>query len=119
MSIVNLQKNHGRKLKLVQSVLDEVKMEIIEGGMLDAKLDLVVSDYKLSNLSVTTKNIKRTKDVYFSEELKDILLEELESYLWIVLTEDKGWFTLTVPIADGTIAQDKIKFKFTKKPLEG
>lgn len=119
LSLVGLQENNDRKVRLVQSVLDEVRMEIIEGNMLNATFDLIVSNLKLSTLAVTTKNIKRVKSVSFTEKLKNELLEELESYLWTVLTEEKGWFTLTVSIENGKIVREKIQFKFTKKPLEG
>lgn len=119
MSLVGLQENNDRKVRLVQSVLDEVRKEIIEGNMLNATFDLIVSNLKLSTLAVTTKNIKRIKSVSFTEKLKNELLEELESYLWTVLTEEKRWFTLTVSIENGKIVREKIQFKFTKKPLEG
>lgn len=119
LSLVGLQENNDRKVRLVQSVLDEVRKEIIEGNMLNATFDLIVSNLKLSTLAVTTKNIKRIKSVSFTEKLKNELLEELESYLWTVLTEEKGWFTLTVSIENGKIVREKIQFKFTKKPLEG
>lgn len=119
MSLVTLQKEHDRKLGLVQNILEEFRLEIIERRMLNVTFDLIVSNYKLSTLSVTTKSIMRTKQVPFSEMMKKRLLEELESCLWVVLTEDKEWFTLTVPIVDGTMRLDKVQFKFTKKPLEG
>lgn len=119
LSLVGLQENNDRKVRLVQSVLDEVRKEIIEGNMLNATFDLIVSNLKLSTLAVTTKNIKRVKNVSFTEKLKNELLEELESYLWTVLTEEKRWFTLTVSIENGKIVREKIQFKFTKKPLEG
>ena len=119
LSLVGLQENNDRKVRLVQSVLDEVRKEIIEGNMLNATFDLIVSNLKLSTLAVTTKNIKRIKNVSFTEKLKNELLEELESYLWTVLTEEKRWFTLTVSIENGKIVREKIQFKFTKKPLEG
>lgn len=119
LSLVGLQENNDRKVRLVQSVLDEVRKEIIEGNMLNATFDLIVSNLKLSTLAVTTKNIKRIKSVSFTEKLKNELLEELESYLWTVLTEEKRWFTLTVSIENGKIVREKIQFKFTKKPLEG
>lgn len=119
LSLVGLQENNDRKVRLVQSVLDEVRKEIIEGNMLNATFDLIVSNLKLSTLAVTTKNIKRVKNVSFTEKLKNELLEELESYLWTVLAVEKGWFTLTVSIENGKIVREKIQFKFTKKPLEG